>query len=163
MKKRNILLFSIIAIFLLAPFCQAQEGQSSFEKKLFLNFGIIADDTFSFDPLYWGAGIELDLFFGENIYVAPELNLIGYGFEFDVFLLEPAVLINFRFDDFFVGAGLQKFFVIGSGNYNATIDPMLKLNAGFIGENIKLRIFLITPFDPFFDGMLIGAQLGIGF
>ncbi len=34
-------------------------------------------------------------------------------FDFDYILLEPAITINFRLANFFVGAGLTKFFELG--------------------------------------------------
>jgi hypothetical protein len=128
-----------------------------------INFGIITDDTFSFDPIMWTAGAELDFQFGNFLMLSPEVMLVGYKFEFKVFTLYPAVILNFTPGSFFLGGGITKGFYFGSGTSGST-DFALKLNAGFLSSSMKLTAYLITPFNNLFkSGMAVGATLGFRF
>ena len=155
MKKSIVLLCGL----LLVSGLYATGNQMNFG----LNFGVMTDDGFSFDPLMWTAGAELDIQFGEFLMFSPEVTLVGNGFKFKEFLLFPAVILNFTPGNFFVGGGLTKGFYLGSGEDFAITDIALKLNAGLISRNIKLTAYLITAFDNLFDGMLVGASLGFRF
>ena len=128
-----------------------------------INFGMMTDKNFSFNPFLWTAGAELDLPFGTSLMFSPEVTVVGYKFEFKQFLLFPAAILNFTPGNFFVGGGLTKGFYIGSGEDFALTDVALKLNAGLISKNIKLTAYLITAFDGLFDDMLVGASLGFRF
>ncbi len=128
-----------------------------------LNFGVMTDDGFSFDPLIWSAGAELDFQFGKYLMLSPEVTLYGNGFKFKDFLLFPGVVLNFTPGSFFVGGGLIKGIYIGSGTTFVADDFSLKLNAGLISRTMKLTAYLITSFDNLFDGMLVGATLGFRF
>ncbi len=131
--------------------------------KFGLNFGIATDDSLSFDPILWMAGLEVDVMFSDFIMLSPELHLYGYKFEFKQFLLTPGVLLNLKVDPLFVGGGLVKGFVFGEGD-SFSSDVALKLNAGFISDTIKLTAYLITDFDSLFKkGMLVGATFGLRF
>ena len=128
--------------------------------KFDLNFGIMTDDSLTFDPLIWSAGAEIDFLLGDHIMFSPEATLNGYKFEFKQFLLIPGAILNFKADPLFVGGGIVKGFLIGSG-YDASSDVALKLNAGFISDSFKLTAYLITDFDSLFKkGMLVGATIG---
>ena len=128
-----------------------------------INFGIMTDDSFSFDPIMWTAGAELDFQFGNFLMFSPEVILVGYKFEFKEFILYPAAILNFTPGNFFVGGGITKGFLIGSGTSGST-DFALKLNAGFQSTSIKLTAYLITGFDNLFkSGMAVGAMLGFRF
>jgi hypothetical protein len=155
MKKSIVLLCGL----LLVSGVYATGNQMNFG----LNFGVMTDDSFSFDPLMWTAGAELDIQFGEFLMFSPEVTLVGNGFKFKEFLLFPAAILNFTPGNFFVGGGLTKGFYLGSGEDFAITDIALKLNAGLISKNIKLTAYLITAFDNLFDGMLVGASLGFRF
>jgi len=127
-----------------------------------INFGIMTDDSFSFDPIMWTAGAELDFQFGNILMLSPEVMLVGNGFKFKEFILYPGVILNFTPGNFFVGGGVVKGFFIGSGTSGST-DFALKLNAGMISSSIKLTAYLITAFDSLFKGMSVGATLGFRF
>ncbi len=152
MKKSIVLLCGL----LLVSGVYATGNQMNFG----VNFGIMTDDSFSFDPLLWTAGAELDIQFGEFLMFSPEVTLVGNGFKFKSFLLFPAAILNFTPGNFFIGGGLTKGFHVGSGEDFAITDIALKLNAGLISKNIKLTAYLITAFENMFDGMLVGASLG---
>jgi hypothetical protein len=132
------------------------------EMRFGINFGIMTDDSFSFDPIVWTAGVELDFQFGNFLMFSPEVMLVGEGFEFKYFILYPAAILNFTASNFFVGGGVAKGFAIGSGTSGST-DFMLKLNAGFIAQNIKLTAYALMGFDSLFKNMLLGASLGFRF
>lgn len=127
-----------------------------------LNFGIMTDDSFSFDPIIWTAGVELDFQFGSYLMLSPELTLVGEGFEFDYFILYPGLILNFTASSFFAGGGVVKGFLIGSGASGST-DLMLKLNAGLAAKNIKLTAYALMAFDSLFQNMALGATLGFRF
>ncbi len=140
-------------------------GLVAFDKKstLGLNFGIMDTDRFTFNPLMWTAGVEVDIQVGEYLLLSPEATLVGNGFKFKEFLLFPGVLLNFTPGNFFVGGGLVKGIYIGSGETFVADEFSLKLNAGLYSRNLKLTAYVITAFDSLFDGMLVGASLGFRF
>jgi uncharacterized protein YgiM (DUF1202 family) len=128
-----------------------------------LNFGAMTDDTFNFDPFLWTAGVELDIELGSFLMLSPEAILVGSGFEFDVFTLYPAAILNLTASSFFVGGGVAKGFVIGSGMSGST-DFALKLNAGLVAPGVKLTVYALMAFDNIFgSGMALGATLGFRF
>lgn len=137
-------------------------GLSAFDKQttLGLNFGIMDTDQFTFNPLLWSAGAELDIQLGEFLMLSPEATLVGNGFKFKDFLLFPGVVLNFTPSNFFIGGGLVKGIYIGSGETFVADEFSLKLNAGLFTKNLKLTAYVITAFDSLFDGMLVGASLG---
>jgi hypothetical protein len=139
----------------------SSEGPGS-EMHFGINFGAMTDDTFSFSPFLWTAGVELDFQFGNFLMFSPEVMLVGEGFEFKEFILYPAVILNFTASSFFVGGGVAKGFYIGSGASGSS-DFLLKLNAGFFSKNIKLTAYALMAFNSLFKDMLLGASLGFRF
>jgi hypothetical protein len=127
-----------------------------------LNFGIMTPDDFSFDPIWWTVGAELDIQIGNYLMLSPEVTLVGYKFEFKQFVLYPGVILNFTPGNFFIGGGIVKGFLIPSDT-PASSDVALKLNAGLISKNTKLTVYLISGFDSIFKNMLVGASLGFRF
>ena len=154
MKKILVMLFGL----LLVSGVFAAGNEMSFG----INFGIQTDDTFSFDPILWTAGAELDIQIGSSLMFSPEVMLVGEGFEFKYFILYPAAILNFTASNFFAGGGVAKGFAIGSGTSGST-DFLLKLNAGFLSKNIKLTAYALMAFDNLFKDMLVGASLGFKF
>ena len=127
-----------------------------------INFGIMTDDTFAFDPLMWTVGAELNFQFGNFLMFSPEVMLVGYKFEFKQFILYPAAILNFTASNFFIGGGVAKGFLIGSGASGST-DFALKLNAGVLSKSIKITAYALMGFDSLFKNMLLGATLGFRF
>lgn len=160
MKKTIILSFTAI---LLLSFMPLQAVNADHPVNFYLNFGLMTDDSFSFDPFMWYAGFNLDFHINDLLMISPEGNFITQDFKFDYFWLEPAALLNVKVDHFFFGAGVGKWFLI-RGEFGASSDFFLKLNAGFSGDGgMRIRVFLNTFFDDLFGAyMTIGAQLGIG-
>ncbi len=154
--KKAIVLVSLLL--LASGLCAAGTGTN-----LVLNLGVMTDDGFTFDPFIWTAGLELDLQLGKYLMLSPEVTLAQNGFKFKEFLLFPGAVLNFTPGSFFVGGGLVKGIYIGSGQAFVADDFSLKLNAGFLTENLKLTAYAITTFDNLFSDMLVGASLGFRF
>ncbi len=132
--------------------------------KLFIQGGIVADDSFSFDPYFWTIGSGVDIPLGSLLSITPEVNIISYEMKFDSFWLEGSAILNANFSNLFVGAGITKWLLFANKSYYEGTDFALKVNAGINGESMRLRAFLITPFDNLFKkGMVIGATFGISF
>jgi len=159
--KKTLITFSLLMVLL--SFTPLQAMDADHPVNFYLNFGVMTDDSFSFDPILWYAGFNLDFHLNDLLMVSPEGNFITQDFVFDTFLLEPAVLLNVKVDHFFFGAGVGKWFLL-SGETKASSDFFLKLNAGFSGDGgLRFRVFLNTLFDDLFGKSInIGAQLGIG-
>lgn len=99
---------------------------------------------------------------GPAFTLSPECDIIVHQFNFNPLWLTPSVLLNFRVSAFFIGAGISKFFLIGSG-YTLSSDILFKANAGIKVDNVKAQAYLYTPFDAFFEDFGIGFNLGFGF
>ena len=158
--KKNIYVLLAVA-FILVMFCSNLNAQQEEGMSFSLNGGVVTDDSFSFDPFLWTAGIIMDFHLGDYLMLSPECFIIVYKFEFDPLWLAPAVIANIKLQSFFVGAGITKWFIIGDG-YNASTDFALKINAGLRSGGIRLTAFIVTPFDGMFSHMTIGATIGFG-
>lgn len=152
MKKIMVLLVGLLMV----SAVYAAGNEMSFG----INFGVMTDQSFSFDPVYWTAGAELDFQIGNYIMFSPEVILVGSGFGFKDFFLFPAAILNFTASNFFIGGGLTKGFYLGSGTTTEITDVALKLNAGFLSKNLKLTAYAITAFNNLFKDMILGASIG---
>lgn len=155
MKKLTILALVGAAIFLAAvPRLSAQIETS-------INFGVVTDKSFSFNPFLWTGGLTVDIFLGPNLSLSPEGFIIVHNFDFGGFFVAPAVLLNFQGQGFFIGAGLTKWWMVGSdvgGSYSS--DVALKMNLGFKFSNMKLTMFAVTAFTEFLKEPALGATFG---
>lgn len=158
MKKIIILFFGASLILSISN----QNLYSQYETMtLSFNAGVHTDDSFSFDPFFWTAGLILDINMGDHLMLSPECFVIVHEFEFDYTTLAPAVLLNFKFESLFVGGGITKWWNVN--DFSNPSDFLLKLNAGFRGRNLKLAAYLITDFDDLFEDNVVGATLGFYF
>lgn len=157
--KKSLIIISLLVLSL--SFSTMELKAESTGMDLYLNGGVVTDDSLSFDPFLWTAGLNLDIHFG-NLMLSPECFITVYKFKFDPLWLQPAVIANIKLSSFFVGAGLTKWFLIGDDS-NFSTDIALKLNAGFRGNNFRLAVFAVTAFDDLFDNMTVGATFGISF
>jgi len=158
MKKSSVFVLMLVLVF---SFSASELKAKAMGMDLFLNGGVVTDDSLSFDPFLWTAGVNLDIHFG-NFMLSPECFITVYKFKFDPLLIQPAVIANIKLSSFFVGAGLTKWFVVGEGDDYST-DLALKINAGFRGKNFRLAAFAVMDFDSIFKNMLVGATFGISF
>ncbi|MCK5222277.1 MAG: hypothetical protein KAR14_11905 [Candidatus Aminicenantes bacterium] len=158
MKRGNLPgLFTIILILVIIPGRMSAIGPLD----IYFQGGAITDDSFSFSPLLWTAGINLDFKTGSMLMISPELNIIVNEFDFDFILLEPALTINFRLANFFVGAGLTKFFELGDDFWANKFS--LKVHGGLKLIGVKLRAYMVIPFDELFKPTIYGGSIGFGF
>jgi hypothetical protein len=155
MKKLTILALVGAALLLAAvPRLSAQTEVS-------LNFGVVTDKSFSFNPFLWTGGMTVDIFLGPNLSLSPEGFIIVHNFDFGGFFVAPAVLLNFQGPGFFIGAGLTKWWLVGSdvgGSYSS--DVALKMNLGFKGSNFRFTVFAVTPFTDFLKEPVLGGTFG---
>lgn len=159
MKKRFVL---VILFVLLVGFSASRMDAENKGMDFYLHAGVMTDDSFSFDPLLWTAGVNLDFHLGDFLVLSPEAHIIVHKFDFDPLWLAPGCLLNIKLQSFFVGGGLTKWFLIGDG-YELSTDVALKLNAGFTGENFKLTAYAVMDFDNLFKDMIVGATFAIKF
>ena len=158
MKK----LLPLILIFVILSVASSGDLKAD-STKFFANFGMMTDDSFSFDFYVWTMGANIDFSINDLFMISPELNVITYKFKFSTFLLEPAVMANFKLGTLFAGAGLSKFIIISGSDFGESSDFALKVNGGFRGDNFKFRVYIITPFNDLFASNVVGVQVGIGF
>lgn len=162
MKKIGCLFICGLIIFLFS----AQNSQALVKPvSFYINGGVVTDDSFSFDPFFWTAGAIIDINLpAAPIMISPECHIIVRNFEFDYFWLAPSILVNLKLSSLFVGAGLTKWFLVGT-DVEETFETefMLKLNAGLKGPGFRLTAFLITDFDSLFEYNTVGATVGFGF
>ncbi|MFC2158486.1 hypothetical protein ACFLT9_11675 [Acidobacteriota bacterium] len=161
MKKKIIIVLCLIAVFLMLH----QSASAQYDRvNLAMTFGTVTDDSFSFSPFLWTAGLNLDFWISESFIISPECHIINSGFDFGAFILAPSVLFNMDLGGFIIGGGVTKYFLIGSEISGAPAsDFALKLNTGYIGEGIRLTVFLVTSFSSLFSSNTLGANLGFYF
>lgn len=160
MKKIVVALFVVVAVLSFSPRpLSAQDIGMNF----YINFGLLTDDSFSFDDYLWSTGANLDIHIGPLLMITPECDIIVYKFDFDPIIVAPAVLANIKLKNFFFGAGVTKWFLIGDTVGTIEGDFALKANLGLRTNNLRLTLYGITYFDNVFDYLLIGITLGFGF
>ena len=162
MKKISILCVSLAFLLCFSSIgLNAQNNGTSF----YVAAGVVTDDSFSFDPFFWTAGLGFDIHLGELFMISPEGYIQVHNFEFGSFYLVPSVMLNVKLSSFFVGGGITKMWLLGSDiEGSISSDFLLKINAGFNGANIRLAAFVIMEFDAILKkGMTVGATLGFGF
>lgn len=158
MRLRNlVILLSIISILIIMPGQVLSIGPLD----IYFQGGAITDSSFSFSPLLWTAGVNIDFKAGSLLMISPELNIIINELDFDYILLEPAITINLRLANFFAGAGLTKFFELGDDFWANKFS--LKIHGGMKLIGMKLRVYMIIPFDELFTPSIYGGSVGFGF
>jgi hypothetical protein len=160
--KRHLTLIALLCVFafLVVPNASAQKSTKTQDMKFYINLGVAADD--SFDYFYWQGGALMDFYFGDNLVLSPEVMFIGYKFDFDVLSLYPGATLNLL-----LGKGENKLFVGGGLLLDINIEPAgadpvleFKINGGMISNNMRLTVYIMTPFDDIFGTMLLGANVG---
>ena len=164
MRKIIYLLFCSLLIFaMLSQNAHAENKPISF----CISGGVETNLDSLFDATYWMAGATLDINLSAlPLMISPECHIVVYGFEFEYFRIVPAVVLNYKISSLFVGAGITKWWWLGSeAEWFDPSDLLLKVNAGYKGNRIRLSAFIITPFDHLFGRYYnrVGATLGFGF
>jgi hypothetical protein len=150
-----VLVLSLVAVF---PRDASAAGPFNF----YVRGGVLTDQDFTFSPFLWTIGANFDFNLGSALMLSPECDMIVNKFSFDPVWLAPAVTLNVRASGLYIGAGLGKFFLLGSGG-TLSSDFLLKMNAGFKTDSIKLQVYAYTSFENVFTYMVYGATLGFGF
>jgi len=154
MKKTIILLCGMLLV----------SGLYSANNKMTIdiNAGVMTDKDLSFSPIFWSLGAEIDIPLGKIMFLAPELLFVSYKFEFEHFLVFPGVLLNVQFGSFFAGGGVTKAFFLSGGTMTEIPDAFfLKVNGGLISDNLKITVYLDTPFtSEAFKDFIVGATIG---
>ena len=158
MKKALVLGLAAAALLTLLP-APAAAGPTDF----YARYGILTDKNFSFSPLLWMLGVNLDFNLGPALFVAGEADVIVHKFTFNPVWVTPAVTLNLRMSNVFIGAGVAKMIIGGSG-YTLTSDMLLKFNAGLKTESLKLQVFAYTTFEDILGAdTWVGLTMGFGF
>ena len=157
MKKTLVAVLLVVAVSFVGP-AKAKADYLS------LNFGVITDTSLSFNPFLWTAGMTIDVPLGSVMTLCPEGYIVVHKFDFGTFIFAPAVMLNFNFNEFFVGGGISKWFLLGDDiDGSPSSDFSLKLNVGFQGVDLRLTAFIFTPFNDLFGSAAVGATLGFVF
>ena len=148
----------LVVLLLFVSFTADLKAERPFD--IYFNATFATDDSFDFNWWYWGLGANADFHITDLIMISPEANVWTAEFDFDAFVLDTAVMLNFKLSNFFLGAGFDKAFNLSNW---VTTDIGLRLNAGIVGNNLRFVVFLITYFDSLFSYNEIGLQAGFGF
>lgn len=158
MKK----VFAVLLISVFLPLASAALCRADSPINFYIRGGVITESSFSFDPLIGLAGANIDINLGKVLMISPECDLLIYKFKFNPVFITPGVLLNVRASVAYFGAGLSLPLIIGSG-YTLEGDFLLKFNAGFKADFIKIQAFMFTPLENAFDYTWFGATVGFGF
>lgn len=158
MKKAVVV--TLLGLAVLAAF--PAKAQAIWPVNFYFRFGVITDQNATFNPFLWTLGANFDFNISENLFLSADTDMIVYKFNFKPVWLTPSLMLNLRLSDFFVGAGISKFFILGDG-YSLESALLFKANAGFKGNLYKIQVFAYSSFDHLFKSTGIGATLGFGF
>ncbi|MBN1273830.1 MAG: hypothetical protein JXB26_16300 [Candidatus Aminicenantes bacterium] len=158
MKK--LIFFLLLSVFMILA--TAPKSSADNPVNFYLRGGVITESSFSFNPLIGLAGANIDINLGEVLMISPECDLLIYQFKFNPVFITPGVLLNVRASVAYFGAGLSLPIIIGSG-YTLEGDFLLKFNAGFKADFIKIQAFMFTPMENAFSYNWFGATVGFGF
>ncbi len=155
---------AIVGMLLLATALIALPGQARAEwpVNFYLRVGVITDDGLSFDPLLWTAGLNLDFNIGSIFFLSADTDMVVYKFNFSPVWLTPSLMLNLRLSAVYVGAGISKFFILGSG-YTLQSSFLFKANVGLKSNLFKLQAFVYSPLDDLMGAFGFGANFGFGF
>jgi len=157
MKKALIIALLGLAALAALPSQARADGPMNF----YIRIGVITDKNATFDPFLWTAGVNFDFNFTDFLFLSADTDMIVYKFNFKPVWLTPSVMLNLKFAAFYIGTGISKLFMLGSG-YTLESDLLFKANAGIKANFFKLQVFAYSPFGNL--GVFgIGANIGFGF
>lgn len=160
-EMKNFLAAGIIIVMLTICYPQQAHAQD-IGMNFYVNFGVITDDSFSFNDWLWSGGAQMDFHFGSLFMLSPECDVIIYRFDFDPVTLAPGIIANIKLSNLFFGAGVTKWFILGDPVGPLLDDLAFKANVGIRTSNLKIVLYGVTYFDAFFEYTIVGMTLGFG-
>jgi hypothetical protein len=161
--KRHLTFMSLLCmlVFIAVPNVSAQKSTETQDMKFYITLGAAADDGFNW--FYWTGGALMDIYFGDNLVLSPEAMFRGYKFDFDYSLLfYPGATLNLLLgkseNKLFVGGGVFLFIPINPPGMDTGLE--LKINGGMISNNMRLTVYIMTPFSDIFGTNILGANIG---
>jgi hypothetical protein len=153
--KKSILILALV--FILLSFSVYSYGKDY--NRLFHKYGLLYNDTLQ--ELFFYFGVNWDYHLTRNLMITPEANLFVKPV-CRIIYLEPAVVLNLKIKNAFVGAGVMRLFRV-AGDTLVEDFTGLKINIGFRLGDMVLRIIHFSPFDDLFGDNWVGAQIGFEF
>ncbi len=155
MKKLIIILTLVLILFSLSTTTVSGKDYN----RLFHKYGLLYNDTSQELFLYFG--VNWDYHFSKGFMITPEANLFVKPI-CRVIYFEPAIILNLKLNNAFIGAGPMRLFRI-AGDELVEEFTGLKINVGFRLGDMVLRLMHFSPFDDLFGDNWVSAQLAFEF
>jgi len=127
--------------------------------RLFHKYGALYNDTTQELFLYFG--VNWDYHLSRMFMITPEANIFVKPI-CKVIYFEPALILNLKLRNAFIGAGPMRLFRIAGKNLVEEFTG-LKINVGFRLGDMVVRVIHFSPFDNLFGDNWISAQIGFEF
>jgi len=161
--KKVVLSLMVIGLFAGGAFSsdQAQGKKLSFSLNLGVQTNLSSESPF--ENLWFTLDIKFGIAVGQSLEISPEvMATLDDSFSFNEIFLYPGVMLNFKFGDFFVGAGAVLPLIIYDGDVDV-YPPAPKVNIGYISRNLILTAYIFTWTGEDFDFLEynhIGVTIG---
>ena len=155
MKKTILILTLALIIFSLSTPTVSGKDYN----RLFHKYGLLYNDTLG--NLFFYFGVNWDYHLSKGLMITPEANIFVKPI-CRVIYLEPAIILNLKLKNAFIGAGPMRLFRI-AGDELVEEFTGLKINVGFRLGDMVLRIMHFSPFDDLFGDNWVAAQIGFEF
>ena len=155
MKKFTLIITIIVILFSLS----AVNGYGKDYNRLFHKYGLLYHDTT--ENIFFYFGVNWDYQISKGFMITPEANIFVKPI-CRVIYLEPAIILNLKLKNAFVGAGPMRLFRI-TGDSLVEDFTGLKINVGFRLGDMVLRFMHFSPFDDLFGDNWVAAQIGFEF
>ncbi len=155
MKKTILIVILILVLFTLSATSLSGKDYN----RLFHKYGLLYNDTTQ--NLFFYFGVNWDYHFSKKFMITPEANIFVKPI-CRVIYLEPAIILNLKLKNAFVGAGPMRLFRL-AGKELVEEFTGLKLNVGFRLGDMVLRVMHFSPFNDLFGDNWVSAQIGFEF
>lgn len=163
--KKFLFSFLIVAfIFMISTtgiFAQYRSSSPGHDMKFVIGTGVEVDD--GFNEIFYAVGVELDIPLSDTLMLTPEFTLKYWEWSFDLVWLHPGATINYLFGrpsgvQIFLGGGLLHSIILEPSGGEGYLQ--FKANVGVITDEVKLTLYMYTPFDDFFGALQFGIWAG---